>query len=90
MSETGKFYAACRRRDPGGPPDEALQNLTPYGDLVKKFKFLEEVKFLSNFVRANSYAQYEFASEEGGRRGAAAHVGNKKEAAILKRPLPRY
>jgi hypothetical protein len=37
-------------------PEAALQNLTPYGNIVKKFKFLKEVKFLSNFVRANLLA----------------------------------
>ena len=33
-----------------------LQNLTHYGNLVKKFKFLKEVKFLSNFVIVNWHA----------------------------------
>ena len=28
-----------------------LQNLTHYGDSVKNFKFLKEVKILSNFVQ---------------------------------------
>jgi len=34
----------------GGPcgvmPEAALQIFTPYGGIVKKFKFLKEVKFL--------------------------------------------
>jgi len=53
----------------GGPcgvvPEAALQNLIPYGGLVKNFKFLKEVKILSNFVRINLHAQCKFMSAEG-------------------------
>ena len=30
-----------------------LQNLTPYGNLEKNFRFLKEAKILSNFVIVN-------------------------------------
>jgi hypothetical protein len=61
--------------------------LTHYGNFVKNFKFLKEVKILSNFVRANSHAQCEFASAEGMPRrvyacqksGAGGILAKKKE-----------
>ena len=52
-------------RPRGVVPEAASQNLTPYGDLVKKFRFLKEAKFLSNFVRINLHAQCKFMSAEG-------------------------
>jgi hypothetical protein len=39
----------------GVMPEAASQNLIPYGGLVKNFKFLKEVKILSNFVSLGSY-----------------------------------
>ena len=48
-----KFFAASVRRDFGGlgltMPSKIL---TPYGDLVKNFRFLKEAKILSEFFRS--------------------------------------
>jgi hypothetical protein len=44
--------------------------LTPYGGLVKKFKFLKEVKFLSNFVHSKLHAQCNLRQAEGGHKSS--------------------
>ena len=46
--------------------ERLLQNLTPNGGVVKKFKFLKEVKFLSNFVHSTLHAQCNLRQAEGG------------------------
>ncbi len=48
-----RFSHLSRRRTLWVSPEAALKILTPYGDLVKNFKFLKEVKILSKFFRIN-------------------------------------
>ena len=56
---------------PGGiAPEAALKILIHYGNIVNNFKFLKEVKIISEFSRINLDAKSKFMSAEGTPRQA--------------------
>ena len=77
-----KIFSLSPQADIAGlVPEAASQNLTHYGDSVKNFKFLKEVKILSNFVRVNWHAQCQFTSAEGTPR-KGRRLGRKRKIYI--------